>query len=210
MNLLLQLMKLKILFAFIISSNIAFCQDSLFLKVHFLYGSTPKKQCKAAEKKWFGGILGGHIGLESGNDKILHFAPKGKFHIFPKQKKHGTYYYNSAKQFYEILGGKLEENKKAIVYIPITATQKILFDSIAKAYIANTPYDYAFTGYRCGSASYEAMVQLGILPSLGKPFTKFAIFYPKKTRKRILHLAAKNNWRIETQNGSLCRKWEKD
>ena len=50
-----------------------FAQDSTMLKVHFLYGSKPKKAFKHMQKKWFGGLIGGHAGIECGDGKILHF-----------------------------------------------------------------------------------------------------------------------------------------
>jgi hypothetical protein len=209
-TLFLQPMKYVLLTLMVCVCAYANCQDSLFLKVHFLYGSKPTKQYRATEKKWFGGLLGGHVGLEWETGKVLHFAPKGKFHKWAKKVKHGKYIYGSQQEFYEILGGKLDSNQSAIVNIPISYLQKKTLDSIAQLYLTNTPYDYAFIGFRCGSASYETLAQIGILPKLGNTITKLSIFYPRKTRKRILKLAMENNWKIERKKGTICRKWEKD
>jgi hypothetical protein len=203
-------MKPFLLILFLAIATIGNCQDSIFLKVHFLYGSTPKKMYKTTDSAWFGGLLGGHAGLACGNDKILHFAPKGKFHKWPMKQKHGRYIYGDTKEFYEILGGSISTNKQTVVSIPISAQQKIIFDSIALAYMANTPYDYAFTGFRCGSATYEILAQMNILPNLGHSFTKLLIFYPRKLRKKILKLARKNNWKIEQKAGTEKRNWERD
>jgi hypothetical protein len=186
------------------------CQDSLLLKVHFLYGSKAKKAKASAEKKWFGGLLGGHVGLEWRDEKVLHFAPKGKFHAWAKKAQHSKYIYGSTTAFYELLGGRMASNKRAVVYIPITILQKQRLDSIASSYLSKTPYDYAFIGFRCGSASYEILAQIGILPKLGNTATKLSIFYPRKVRKRILKLAKQHNWKIESHQGTVCRKWERD
>jgi hypothetical protein len=48
-------------------------QDSVYLKVHFLYGSKPKKRYQDSEPKWFGGILGGHVGIEGDTNEVVIF-----------------------------------------------------------------------------------------------------------------------------------------
>jgi hypothetical protein len=187
-----------------------FAQDSTMLKVHFLYGSKPKKAFKHMQKKWFGGLIGGHAGIECGDGKILHFLPHGKFHKIAKPNKHGRYVYNSYKDFYEILGGSIDSNQQTVVYIPVSMQQKQKYDSIVNAYTSNTPYDYAFIGYRCGSATYDGLSQLGILPRYNANAIKWKIFYPRKVRKRILRLAKKYHWHVETKRGCRSRKWERD
>jgi hypothetical protein len=195
---------------FLLYFNSLFSQDSDYLKVHFLYGSKPLKAHKN-EPKWFGGILGGHVGLESDSGKILNFLPVGKFHIFPKRKhKHGAYALYSSAQFYGYFGGNPDSVKKVTVSIPITKQQKIQFDSINKAYLEKTPYDYALFGFRCGAASYEILGQLSIMPKYNSTKTWWTILYPRKLRKRLLKKAVENNWTIVRKAGSARRKWEKD
>src|SRR6476659_2148020 len=58
----------------------AISQDTL--KVNFLYGSKPKWDYRDTEKSWFGGVLGGHVGIEGDSGKILNFINKGNFHVF--------------------------------------------------------------------------------------------------------------------------------
>lgn len=204
-----KIMRLLILY-FSLYFNPLFSQDSSYLKVHFLYGSKPLKAYKN-EPKWFGGILGGHVGIESDSGKILNFLPVGKFHIFPKNKdKHGTYALYSSAQFYGYFGGNPDFVKKTVVFIPISKQQKIQFDSLTNAYLKNTPYDYAFLGIRCGAASYEVLGQLGILPKYTLNKTKRLIIYPRKLRKRLLKKAMNNGWTIVRKQGSNQRKWEKE
>ncbi|WP_315824161.1 hypothetical protein [Paraflavitalea speifideaquila] len=72
-----------------------------------------------------------------------------------------------------------------------------------------TPYDYALVGMRCGSASYEILGQLGILPGYSRKKTVLKIFYPKNCGKDYSKAVA-NGWTIQRQEGSHKRKWEKD
>lgn len=194
----------------ILSIN-ASAQDTNYLKVHFLYGSKPLKKYKDTEQKWFGGIMGGHVGIEGDSNKILNFLPNGKFHwIAQKNDKHSTFAEHNSDNFYAILGSNGDSVKKAIVYIPITPQQKQQFDSIATEYLREPPYDYALLGMRCGAAAYEILGQLHIV----QPYSEFAtskkIFYPQKLRKRLLIKAEENGWLIVKQEGSPRRKWEQD
>lgn len=193
-----------------ISLNL-FSQDSTLLKVHFLYGSKPHKNYKDTEYKWFGGILGGHVGIELEQDKILNFLPSGKFHYIGKNKKrHSAYALHSEYGFYTMFGGNPDSVKKAIIYIPISNQQFQQFQAISQSYLKETPYDYAFVGMRCGSATYEILAQLGILKSRSKFKNIFKVFYPKKLRRRLLKKARKNHWKVIQQQGTKRRKWEKD
>jgi hypothetical protein len=195
---------------FLLNFNSLFSQDSTYLKVHFLYGSKPLKAYKN-EPRWFGGILGGHVGIESDSGKILNFLYVGRPHIFPQKKnKHGAYTLYSSAQFYGYFGGNPDSVKKTMVFVPISELQKIQFDSIAKAYLNKPPYDYAFFGFRCGAASYEILGQLGILPKYSLNKTLRTIIYPRKLRKRLLKKAMDNHWAIASKQGSDRRKWEKD
>jgi hypothetical protein len=196
----------------VISFNVhSYSQDSFYLKVHFLYGSKPGKEYRETEPKWFGGMLGGHVGIEGDSGKVLSFLPSGKFHWFAKKKdKHSTYAIHSTGEFYSILCGNPDSIKKAVVVIPITAAQKKIFDSISAAYLAKTPYDYALWGMRCGAAGYEILAQTGILPKYSYSRTFRKIFYPRRLRKRLFKKAAEYNWIIQRQEGSQRRKWERD
>src|SRR3954451_1597248 len=60
-------------------------QDSSVIKVHFLYGSKPFRKYKDTEPKWFGGMLGGHVGIETDSGQILNFTPRGSFHWLAKK-----------------------------------------------------------------------------------------------------------------------------
>jgi hypothetical protein len=192
-------------------SLLSYSQDMTYLKVHFLYGSKPQKKYKDTEQKWFGGILGGHVGIEGDSNVIINFIPKGKFHWFNKKNdRHSAYTTHTVNDFYSIFGGNTDSVKKTIIYIPITKQQRQKFDSIANVYLKQTPYDYAFIGMRCGGAAHDILGQLNIMPNYSYTKTYKKIFYPKKLRKRLLKKAVVNGWKIIKQDGSIKRKWEKD
>ncbi len=182
-----------------------------FIKVHFLYGSKPRRVWKDTEPKWFGGVLGGHVGVEADSNQILNFVPGEKHHLFGRKKKfRSLYLFHSYRGFYSILGGNPDSAKKTIIYIPVTPPQRQRFDSLAAAYTRQSPYDYAVLGMRCGAAGYDILAQLGILNAHGRTWTSTAIFYPKKLRKRLLRKAIENNWLTERSAGSVRRRWERD
>jgi hypothetical protein len=187
-------------------------QDSDFIKVHFLYGSKPLSSFRKTEPRWFGGVLGGHVGIESNSNQILNFIPQGKFHIVPdKRYKNSRYIVDSTSKFYSRLGGQHPDStKQAIIIIPVTKEQKQRFDSIAAVYLTTTPYDYALAGMRCGAATYEILAQLGIMKPLPLSQTAIKILYPKKLRRQLLSKAKQNGWTVLRQNGTCRRKWESD
>jgi hypothetical protein len=184
-------------------------QDSL--TIHFLYGSKPAKNYKHTQKKWFGGKLGGHVGIAVNNDSVLHFLYKGKFHVVAnKRNKHSQYLYSALPDFYLYLAKQKDSFKTVAVTLPITTQQKNIFDSMKQNYLNCTPYDYAFIGMRCGAATYDMLAILDIVPKQKKSTTIAKIFYPRKLRKKILHLASTNNWHVQYTIGTATRNWEKD
>jgi hypothetical protein len=191
--------------------NIALSQDSVYIKVHFLYGSKPKKKYKDVEPKWFGGILGGHVGIETDSNTVLNFVPSGEFHVFAKNKeRHSAFAVHTPKSFWQIFGSSTDSVKKTTIEIPITRLQKQKLDSVSKAYRSQTPYDYAFFGMRCGAAAYDILSKLGILKKYSYRKTYRKIFYPRKLRKRLIKKAKKNKWTIRMTEGTKKRKWEGD
>jgi hypothetical protein len=180
------------------------------LEVHFLYGSRPQRGSQG-EKRWFGGIHGGHVGVGSERQGIVNFFHTGRFHIFPHKKKRNAVfkaYGDSA--FYAFHGSIPDSMKKFIVYIPVSVETMTRFDSIARAYVAQVPYDYAFFGMRCGAAAYEMLAQLDLVRRYSRTGTVLRIFYPRKLRKKLLALSQKYGWRTQRTDGSRSRRWEKD
>ena len=190
---------------------IAHSQPATYLKVHFLFGSKPKREYRDTERKWFGGVLGGHCGIEGDSGEIVSFFRGAEVHMVArKNNKQSRYVSHSYDRFYSMFGGPAESKKRAVVYVPVTVDQKQKFDSIINAYRQETPYDYAFIGMRCGSAAYEVLGQLDILPAYGYRRTYWKIFYPRRLRRPLYSKAKEYNWTVERYEGSTRRKWEKD
>lgn len=186
-------------------------QDSTFIRVHFPYGSVPRKEFRDTEKTWFGGKLGGHVGIEVDSNRIIDFVPYGTFHKFARKKDfHGAFAEHGIRSFWSMFSGDPETPKRATFVIPVSRQQKIKLDSITLAYRENTPYDYAFLGMRCGAAAAGILGQIGVLPHYSIPRTWRRNFYPKKLRRRLFRLAEERHWQVIAKEGSERRKWEKD
>lgn len=206
--------RLKFLSAFLflfLFAEIALANDSIYIKVHFLYGSKPKRAFKNTESKWFGGKYGGHVGIEFDANQIINFVPQGKFHyIAQKDNFSSKFAIHDDIAFWEIFGGSADSVKKLTIIIPISSSQKQKLDSIANTYINETPYDYAFVGMRCGAAAYDILSQIGLFEKYAYRKTIMKVFYPKKLRKKLLNKATQNSWTIHKQIGTNKRNWEKD
>lgn len=182
-----------------------------YLRVHFLYGSKPSPRYKFIEPTWFGGRMGGHVGIGIDSSHILNFVHRGSFHLITsKQNKHSCYILSTPSKFYSILGGDCRKVKTLTIFIPIKEGQIQKLDSISKAYLTEPPYDYAFLGMRCGAASYDLLAQLEILPRYSYRKTSLKIFYPKLLRRQLLQIAEQNGWQMIRQEGSDHRMWETD
>lgn len=202
--------KYRILFLLCVLFSGLHAQDSTCLKVHFIHGSRPKKQFKNTEKKWLGGIKGGHVGVEACDGRIINFMPKGKFHWFSHPNNRHSHYVNNDKgQFYNYFSSAPDSLETTVITIPVSVAQKAQFDHITTQYLRETPYDYAFIGMRCAAASYDMLAHAGVVKMLPARRIGKKIFYPKILRKKLLRKARKNNWTIVTQPGTYQRKWEK-
>jgi hypothetical protein len=185
--------------------------DTFYVRVYFLYGSRPKHAHRHQELKWFGGKLGGHVGLGTDSLRILNFLPNGRVKLFPNDGDPSALFAEDRwNEFRESLGGTADSNKTSTFIIPINQQQKAILDSITSAYLKKVPYDYAFFGMRCAAAAHDVLGQMGLVESYPRRRTIFKIFYPIKLRKRLFYLAAKNHWVVEGREGSLTRKWERN
>lgn len=186
----------------------AVAQDSL--RIHFLYGSRPAHAFRAAEPRWFGGKLGGHVGIEFAPDSILNFVPSGKFHWIGRQTpKHSRYTVTDAAGFWRILGGSQGQLKTASISLPIDNVQRSAFEALRWRYLGETPYDYAFLGMRCAAATDEVLAQLGITRRRSYWGTIFGTFHPKVLRKRLLRMAHCHGWPVTSTEGSTRRIWQR-
>lgn len=187
-----------------------YAQDSSYIKVQFLYGSMPLKKYKHTEKKWFGGILGGHAGIEDDSGKFYSFEINGRNKLFGGKPNNSIYKIETADEFWSVMKTKEDSVKKTTIIIPVNQQQKQKFESITYAYLKQVPYCYAIFGMRCGASTYDILAQMEIFPAYSRFKTIMKIFYPRRLRKRLLAKAEKNNWIILREEGTPKRKWERD
>ena len=197
---------LRLTFLLIFISSLATGQSDHILKVLFRYGSRPAAGFEKTEHDDFGGIHGGHVCLGIDSAVIGFDSPKG-FNIFPNENNiRGCW---ECEEEIEYMKDTISK-KYAIVYIPITDKQYQQLNSILAEYLNNPPYDYAFFGMRCASATYDVLSQIGILKQKSYLGNVFSIFYPRMLRHKVFHLARENNYKIIKLKGRKSREWEED
>lgn len=176
------------------------------IAICFLYGSKPKHAFKATEYRYFGGLHGGHVSVQV-HDTDYGFGPTCyPVHVFPKKQRksafeavtlHGQSRYSA-------------DSKTVSFYIPLSASQLVRLDSVLRQYVLATPYDYAFFGMRCASATQDLLSAADLIPKRRRFYNILTTFYPKRLRKRLFKLAYARNYQIERSNGKTTRVWEKD
>jgi hypothetical protein len=169
-------------------------------------------------------LHGGHVTVEYDHNKALSFQPirynglGGAGHIMPRAKARN---YNSCFRIYPesrawgVLGNyynNIDSLRRAVFIIPVNAAQKHALDSLAQAYTRSTPYDYAFFGMRCASASYAFLEEAGLVSEYRRHIW-LNVFTTRDFRNALYKDYLRNKdkgWRLETTRGSLSRQWEKD
>jgi hypothetical protein len=188
------------------NDSLAIQQDTLIIKVNFLYGSRPLSNSERKEERYFGGKHGGHVSIEI--DSIDYgFGSEGRFHIFARRNNlHSSYIYKKTegRPAYKI------GRKFATFYIPVSYQQYEQAKEILNSYCQKTPYDYAFFGMRCASSAHQVLGQLGILEKKNNFKCIVSSFYPKKLRRKMFRLAKEKQYKYYLQKGRKTRDWEKD
>ena len=197
---------LRLTLILVLITGFATGQSDHILKVLFRYGSRPARGYEKIEHSDFGGIHGGHVCLSIDSIVIGFDSPDG-YHIFPRQKNIKGVFVQEDEQTY--LKDTITK-KYAIVEIPITETQYQQLNIIITSYLDISPYDYAFFGMRCASATYDILSQIGILRYKSYYSNVFSNFYPKLLRRKVFHLAKENNYKILRFKGRKSRTWEED
>lgn len=175
------------------------------LVVEVIYGSKPLVE---GERHWFGGKLGGHIGLRIGKDSVMHFVPGGRVAATNINSDTGRYLISNSKQFYRTF--RADTTKTCQIFIPVSSAQrqKLLTDS--KSFLKEGPYPYAFFGMRCAAACYHLLSLADVTKDLSRSRMTWKFFYPRKLRKGLFKEAKSNGWIIKQTPGSTKRKWDHD
>lgn len=175
------------------------------LVVEIIYGSKPKI---ADERHWFGGKLGGHIGLTIGKDSVMHFVPGGRVAATNINSDTGKYLMSSKKGFYRTF--YCDTTKTCRIFIPVTPAQKQQLLKSATPFLKEGPYPYAFFGMRCAAACYHLLSLADVTKDRSKSAMTWKFFYPRKLRKFLFKEAKTKGWKITITPGSSKRKWDHD
>ncbi|MFA6128669.1 MAG: hypothetical protein WC699_15320 [Bacteroidales bacterium] len=191
---------------FFIGFGALFAQEQHILKVFFRYGSIPEIGYEYVEYEEVGGLQGGHVSL--GIDSLEIGFTNGKvIHVFPdKNHPEGVYYWEYLKDFEDHVIGK----KYITFLVPITDEQYNKLKTLLLDYINNPPYDYAFFGMRCASATYDILSQIGIFKPQTRTLTVISNFYPRLFRRKMTKLAREKGYTVVKVKGRITRIWERD
>lgn len=175
--------------------------------IHFLHGSKPRKEYRDTEEKVHGGLLGGHIWIQT-SDYLYGFEPayKKRVHLFPRKKFNAVY----TKDNYSEWKTKNSNQKITSIELPISEGNFIILNGLLEDYHLKTPYDYAVAGMRCGAATYQLLSETGYFTPASNFISMIKAPAPKTLRRKLLKLAGENNYKIILQQGTDRRIWESD
>jgi len=139
-------------------------------------------------------------------DSVFSFVYKGRVHIFSRKSNFHSEWIN------EPINNWVSDtmnSKYCSFIIPLTDEKYHQFRSIQSEYCCNNPYDYAFFGMRCASATYDVLSEIGVLKEMPHFGMVTKVFYPKLLRKRFFRMAHSEGWELVRHEGNPRRKWEK-
>lgn len=177
------------------------------VRVVILHGSRPKKQFKKEEYKMLGGMLGGHVVLQV--DSLVYGYNFHSRHVHP-----------FARQRRSKMAGIMEKDEAAetlrrwkgqavtIITVPVTPQQKARVFHIADSLHRAPAFDYAFFGMRCAATAHYLLGETGAVKKTKHFGSIVKAFHPKQLRRKLVRIAERKKYRIETQPGSPRRKWE--
>lgn len=172
--------------------------------IHFIHGSIPMENCIYARKR-LGGLLGGHVEIELEGRVYGFRLDKLPIHIFVD-----NHHFNSKYEVYtkETWLKRTEYEKITSVHLPISKEQKDKLQAILTTYLAKSPYDYAFFGTRCATATAEVLSKSGIIYRLSNVENSIAFLSPHPLRQTFLQLAREKHFLVIHKKGVDCRYWE--
>lgn len=181
-------------------------QESHMIRVFFRYGSIPVQGYEDSEYAEMGGMYGGHVSIGLDSLEIGFDHTKG-VHLFNHERvRHSIFYSEPIRQF----ESEIKDKKYVTFFVPITDEQYDQLKGILQEYMKQTPYDYAFFGMRCASATYDVLSQIGLFPPLSRNKNIYSNFYPKLFRRKMFKLAKEKQYTIIRQRGRLTRIWDED
>lgn len=180
------------------------------IEVDFLFGSRPRHAFRHTEPRWFGGKMGGHVGIAWQADSVISFVPAGKFHWFSHgRERHSRFIVQTRQAFWEIFGSPADSVRQLRIRIPLDSLQTDQMARIVMAYQQQSPYDYALVGMRCAAATADILADIGILPRLAPRKFARTFYKPRVLRRHMIFLAEQHGWQMDFQEGTSRRRWER-
>jgi hypothetical protein len=180
-------------------------QEEHIIRVIFRYGSIPVQGYEKVEYEEIGGLYGGHVSI--GIDSLeIGFTNRKKIYLFENTKDNGLYYWEYLKNY----ENQLLSKKVVVFMVPLSEEQYAKLRNLLMQYIEDAPYDYAFFGMRCASATYDVLSQIGLFKPLPRFQNIVSNFYPKRFRAKMFRLAQENHYTVISHKGRLTRIWEED
>lgn len=177
------------------------------IHIHFIYGSVPLKEFRNTDEKVPGGLLGGHIYLQTGQN-VFGFEPidRTRIHMFPHKKFNSIYTKEKYTDWYQ----HIRDKKLLSIEIPLSDSSGKYLNILLENFHRRTPYDYALFGMRCGASTYQILSETGLFPLTSGFGAMLRVPLPRILRKKLLKMAAERQLTITRQAGNPGRKWEKD
>ena len=172
--------------------------------VHFIHGSIAQEGCIYPRKR-LGGLLGGHVEIELDGQVYGFRLNQLPVHIFVNNNDFNSKYEVNTKEKWL---KRTEYEKITAIYLPINAAQKDKLSSLLKAYLIQSPYDYAFFGKRCASSTADILSQSDIICPLSNTDILTAFLSPRPLRNTLLNLAENKHLLVKKKQGVDCRIWE--
>jgi len=171
--------------------------------VHFTHGSIPSRHC-SYKKKRLGGFLGGHIEIQI-DDNIYGFLFDSIPINYLPQESFNSKFEVRKKSEWKVYS---KDDKITSIYIPVDSLQKNDLQLLFNRYLKSEPYDYAFLGQRCSSATAEILSDAKILNKFSNFESIVAFFYPRSLRNVMLKYAEKYSLKRTFKEGIECHRWE--
>ncbi|MFW6203041.1 MAG: hypothetical protein ACOC30_01945 [Marinilabilia sp.] len=141
---------------------------------------------RSPEMKWFSGLFTGHVGIEFSPGRVVDFTSSGSLHLWPHRKNpHARFVIRPYEEFRQLLGKDPYAKAPTSLEIPVTATQQQKLHDVITAFTRQPPYDYAFLGMRCASATYDILARAGILPTRPLWYIAFRMFTPGLLKRSL-------------------------
>jgi hypothetical protein len=178
--------------------------------LHCIHGSVSRAWWKKDPRPRVGGLLGGHVVIECGND-ICHFDNKKMpTRLWYSDRPDNSFVVVEDVEYWK---SRTQNDQITSYVIAVTdAEYQLLGDFIGRFKTGElpTPYNYAFFGYRCYAFAFDILSRVGIVNIKSKFLHILYGFIPPIARKVIGQELSetKKEYSIKYRKGENIRIWE--